>query len=116
MRTPATAPLFAFVPPTEADKALPAEGEPYAVLFEHGTLELGWYAPEDVDDQQPHDRDELYFMSRGRAHFWVEGEERREVYAGDALFVAAHRAHRFERMSHDFRTWVAFYGPKGGER
>jgi hypothetical protein len=24
--------------------------------------------------------------------------------------------HRFENFSHDFVTWVVFYGPQGGEK
>ena len=33
----------------------------------------------------------------------------------DVLFVAAGDRHRFEQLSPDFRTWVVFYGPDGGE-
>ena len=36
--------------------------------------------------------------------------------AGDALFVAAGRPHRFIDFSDDFATWVVFYGPEGGEQ
>jgi uncharacterized RmlC-like cupin family protein len=38
------------------------------------------------------------------------------VQTGDALFVAAHVPHHFERMSEDFVTWVVFWGPTGGEK
>jgi hypothetical protein len=106
---------FAHVTPTTADDALPLEGEQYAIVFEHATLELGWYAPRGVDEQAPHRRDELYVVAAGHARFAVDGETERSVAAGDALFVAAGRAHRFLRMSGDFKAWVMFYGPEGGE-
>ena len=38
-----------------------------------------------------------------------------DAAAGDAFFVAAGVAHRFESFSDDFVTWVVFYGPEGGE-
>jgi hypothetical protein len=31
------------------------------------------------------------------------------------FFVPAGVAHRFERFSPDFATWVVFWGPHGGE-
>jgi len=34
--------------------------------------------------------------------------------AGDFLFVSAGVEHRFEEFSKDFKTWVIFFGPKGG--
>lgn len=34
---------------------------------------------------------------------------------GDLLFVAAGIPHRFEEFTDDFRTWVIFFGPKGGQ-
>ena len=30
----------------------------YGVLLEHGTLELGFYTPDGVDPQEPHDQDD----------------------------------------------------------
>lgn len=90
-----------------ADKA-------YGVLLEHGSLELGYYKPQDIDTQDPHDRDEVYVVASGSGSFVVEGE-RQPFAAGDALFVPAYVAHRFEDFTEDFATWVLFYGPTGGE-
>ena len=84
----------------------------YAVLLEHGTLEIGYYSPREHDPQQPHDRDEVYVVQSG----FVCGDERRPFEAGEALFVAAGVTHRFEDFSSDFAAWVMFYGPAGGER
>lgn len=83
-------------------------------VFGHGSLEAEWYAPGSVDLQTPHDRDEVYVVARGRAVFF-DGAARRPVAAGDFIFVAAGREHRFEHLSADFGTWVIFYGPPGGE-
>jgi hypothetical protein len=33
---------------------------------------------------------------------------------GDFLFVAAGVPHAFETFTDDFKTWVIFFGPKGG--
>lgn len=86
----------------------------YGILLEHGTLELGYYKPDGVDEQSPHDRDEVYIVSSGSGYF-VVGEDRQPFAAGDALFVAAFAVHRFEEFTADFAAWVIFYGPEGGE-
>jgi mannose-6-phosphate isomerase-like protein (cupin superfamily) len=106
---------FSIVTPAQAGAGLPADGEQYAVVLSHGSLELGWYAPRIVDDQEPHERDELYVVAAGSARMVVDGAAERAVERGDAIFVASGRAHRFSAMSDDFATWVAFYGPAGGE-
>ena len=90
-----------------ADKA-------YGIVLEHGTMELGYYKPEDVDTQDPHDRDEVYVVISGSGYFVVEND-RQPFKAGDALFVPAFVSHRFEDFTDDFSTWVVFYGPTGGE-
>ena len=86
----------------------------YGVLLEHGTLELGYYKPDQVDHQDPHDRDEVYIVRSGSGYFVIE-EDRQPFAAGDALFVPAYVVHRFEDFTKDFEAWVVFYGPKGGE-
>ena len=84
-------------------------------LFSRGhLLELGFYKPDGVDPQQPHDQDEIYIVHRGSGTF-VIGDERRPFSQGEALFVSAGAVHRFENFSDDFAAWVVFYGPPGGE-
>jgi mannose-6-phosphate isomerase-like protein (cupin superfamily) len=83
-------------------------------VFRHGTLELKLYAPRGSDPQQPHTRDEVYVIVSGRGRF-DNGGEVQDFAAGDILFVPAGRPHRFTEFSDDFSTWVAFYGPEGGE-
>jgi mannose-6-phosphate isomerase-like protein (cupin superfamily) len=96
------------------EKIAASEDKEYAVVLEHGTLELGYYKPEGLDTQDPHDRDEVYVVKSGSGYFVVENE-RQPFEAGDALFVPAFVSHRFEDFTEDFATWVIFYGPTGGE-
>lgn len=95
-------------------KIAESEGKRYGVLRNHGTMELGYYKPVGTDPQDPHDQDEIYIVHSGSGYFVVE-KERQPFKPGDALFVPAFVAHRFEDFSDDFAAWVIFYGPKGGE-
>ncbi len=95
-------------------EALKGEEEPYKVLFEHGSLEVEIYRPIGVDEQEPHDRDEVYVVAAGSGYF-VNGNTRGPFEAGEVLFVPAGVQHRFEDFTDDFSTWVFFYGPVGGE-
>jgi mannose-6-phosphate isomerase-like protein (cupin superfamily) len=91
-----------------------SEDKAYGILLEHGTLEIGYYAPKEVDPQDPHDRDEIYVVKSGSGYFAVE-DERQPFGPGDVLFVPAFVMHRFEDFTDDFAAWVFFYGPTGGE-
>jgi mannose-6-phosphate isomerase-like protein (cupin superfamily) len=97
-----------------AEQLPAAPQEQYAILFRHGTLTVGVYAPRGVDPQQPHTRDEVYVVVRGRGTFVLE-ESRRPFVPGDLIFVPAKHRHRFEEFSDDLLVWVLFYGPEGGE-
>ncbi len=118
------------VTPDEGRRAPIPPGGLSARLLAHGSMELRWYAPHAGDPQTPHDRDELYVIVSGTAVFiraedrtpfgdepamTLHGEERIAVQPGDALFVPAGCAHRFEAASPDFGCWMVFYGPEGGE-
>ena len=92
----------------------PPPGELAVSMFSHGTLEVELYAPQDVDTQTPHTRDEVYVVARGSG-FFCDGEQRNAVTAGSLIFVPAGQVHRFEDFSADFAVWVMFYGPEGGE-
>ena len=99
----------------DAIRQLPTPpAEQYVILFRHGTLTVGLYAPRVEDPQLPHSRDEVYVVLKGRGTF-VNGEKRQPFVPGDVLFVPAHEKHRFEHFTDDFATWVLFYGPEGGE-
>lgn len=92
----------------------PPPGNAAVPVFSHGSLVVELYSPVGRDGQQPHSRDEIYFVARGRGLFF-DGERRYPVEAGAFLFVATGQVHRFEDFSPDFSVWVAFYGPEGGE-
>lgn len=80
----------------------------------HGSMKVGIYAPVGVDDQNPHTQDELYIIISGNGVFEQEGTST-PFAPGDVLFVKAGIAHRFTQFSEDFKTWVIFWGPEGGE-
>lgn len=86
----------------------------YGVLLTHGSMELGFYKPDGVDNQEPHEQDEIYIVQSGSGQF-VCGDDRRSFEPGEALFVPAGVVHRFEEFTADFAAWVIFYGPAGGE-
>ena len=96
-------------------KGPPPSGNLAIPIFSHGSLELELYAPQGVDPQKPHNRDEVYFVARGKGRF-SDGSGTHSVEPGSVLFVPAGQVHRFEDFSADFVVWVIFYGPEGGER
>ena len=83
-------------------------------VFSHGSLLVEIYKPHKLDMQKPHTRDELYFVIAGTGKYFYDGATV-DFQAGDVLFAAAHKEHRFSGFSDDFSTWVMFYGPEGGE-
>ncbi len=87
---------------------------PYAKMMLHGTMSAGLYMPSRVDDQKPHDQDEVYVIMRGYGDF-VRGQERARFEPGDMLMVPAGMEHRFENFTDDLTIWVMFWGPQGGE-
>ena len=95
-------------------KGPPPAGNLAVPIFAHGSLEVELYSPKGHDPQQPHRRDEVYLVIRGKGVFF-DGQHRHEVTPGSFLFVAAGQHHRFEDFSDDFAVWVFFYGPDGGE-
>jgi len=88
--------------------------ENFTTVLEHGSMIVEIYEPKDVDIQQPHEQDELYVIISGSGTFFNDGQ-RHPFKEGDVLFVKAGLEHRFEEFSENFKTWVIFYGPKGGE-
>ncbi|MEM7105307.1 MAG: DinB family protein [Bacteroidota bacterium] len=95
----------------ELEKVAPTR---FVKLLEYGSMEVEIYVPVEEDFQQPHTRDELYVIISGYGTF-QNGDIRHPFSPGDVLFVPAGVAHRFEEFTDDFKTWVIFYGPEGGE-
>lgn len=90
------------------------DGERFVQALAHGSMTVELYAPVGTDPQVPHEQDELYLIIAGSGDF-VCGAERTPFAANMVFFVPAGVAHRFERFSPDFATWVVFWGPDGGE-
>ena len=89
-------------------------GVPFTSPFAHGSMRLVVFCPRGEDVQEPHEQDEVYVVVEGMGTLEVEGE-RFAFEAGDALFVAARKQHRFVDFSDDLITWAVFWGPGGGE-
>ena len=100
--------------PEALTKGPPPPGNLAVPIFSHGSLAVELYTPVGHDPQNPHTRDEVYLVIRGKGHFF-DGQQRHSVQAGSFLFVPAGQIHRFEDFSSDFAVWVIFYGPEGGE-
>lgn len=96
-------------PQAAVAKLAQAGGQRWVTMFKHGTLELEYYAPVKTDPQQPHTRDEVYFVISGRGRFVMEGR-RREFGPGEVIYAPAGVPHRFEDFSDDFATWAIFSG------
>lgn len=93
--------------------ALSDEPTPFIECLRHGDLTIEMYLPENIDEQQPHDRDEIYIIKKGTGRLNRNGEHL-QFGVGDVFFVPATMPHHFEDFSDDFETWVIFYGPHGG--
>ncbi len=89
----------------ERDRA----GRAYLEFLRVPAMSAGIYALRagGVDQQQPHGEDEVYYVVRGRAQIWVEGEDR-PVQPGSLVFVRAGAEHRFHSIAEDLVTMVFF--------
>ena len=91
------------------------DGAPFVRMMAGGSMSVEVFTPQGVDLQQPHSQDELYFIHSGTAQIIIN-DQCFDAAPGDAFFVAAGVAHKFETFSSNFVTWVVFYGPQGGEQ
>jgi mannose-6-phosphate isomerase-like protein (cupin superfamily) len=98
---------------TDCTELLRAAPKPWIAVLERADVLVELFQPRGADTQGPHDRDELYIVASGSGEFRC-GSELIPFVTGDLLFVPAFVRHRFESFSADFRTWVVFFGPKGG--
>jgi mannose-6-phosphate isomerase-like protein (cupin superfamily) len=64
----------------------------------------GW-----ADDQQPHTEDEVYYIIAGRGAITI-ADERVQIAAGSAVFVAAGVEHHFVDVTEDLEVLV-FWSP-----
>ena len=97
----------------DAGEQLGKVPEAFVALFRRGDLSVELFTPHEVDTQQPHEQDEIYIIAAGTGVF-RRGSDRVSFGPGDFLFVPAGVSHAFETFTNDFKTWVIFFGPKGG--
>lgn len=90
-----------------------AVGKKYLEFLRTGQMSAGVYrlAAGDVDGQQPHTEEEIYYVVRGRARF-VSGERDIAVSAGDVLLVPAGEPHRFYEITEELELLVVFAPPE----
>ena len=92
-------------------------GRPWFPFLTVSTMTVGVYAlPEaGLDPQDPHERDELYYVIRGKAKLQVEGDNL-NVGPGSTIYVRAHARHRFYDIEEELQVLVFFSTaePAGG--
>jgi mannose-6-phosphate isomerase-like protein (cupin superfamily) len=92
---------------TDALGKLTDSGSTFLELFSNRNVGVEIYKPVNKDNQEPHDRDEIYIIVAGRGHFYLE-ETKYEFAPADFFFVPAGKAHKFTNFTEDFSTWVNF--------
>lgn len=97
-----------------AEELKKEQDKKFTVLGRNGNMSIEYFAPKNIDDQQPHKQDEIYVITSGSSQFYRDGEVI-NCSKGDIIFVPAGKEHRFINFAEDFATWVIFYGPDGGE-
>lgn len=82
---------------------------PYLRFFDNKTMSTGIYSLKagELDQQQPHQYDELYVVSSGKAKLRA-GNETFDVKTGSIFFVKANIEHRFVDIEEDLNVIVFF--------
>lgn len=85
--------------------------KPYLEFLKHPSLSVGLYVlpAGEIDGQEPHTEDEVYYVVSGRGMFSHANEER-PVQAGSVLFVAAGVEHRFHSITEALKI-IVFFAP-----
>jgi mannose-6-phosphate isomerase-like protein (cupin superfamily) len=86
-------------------------GRRYLEFLRVPSLSVGLYRLEagEADPQSPHTEDEVYYVTAGRAHITVAGEDR-EVRAGSIVYVGRGVEHRFHSIE-EALTVLVFFSP-----
>ncbi|WP_149179485.1 cupin domain-containing protein [Streptomyces sp. TRM49041] len=95
----------------EAERA--ANNGAYLQFLRERNVSVGLYALDagQLDPQQPHKEDEVYFIVSGRASITV-GTETEQVGRGSVVYVPAGEPHRFHHITEDLRVMVVFSPPE----
>ena len=91
-------------------------GERYLEFFMGDKLSMGLYVlpKDDVDPQQPHTEDEIYYVVSGRATLSINGEDR-PVQPGMVIFVETGAVHKFHSIIENLMLLVVFAPPRGSQ-
>ena len=102
-------------PPPMVRHASEVPAEPWAEVVRSGDLSAGIYrvAAGAEDGQSPHQEDELYVVTAGRADLDVDGT-RTAVRPGSVAFVPGRVPHRFVGVTEDLEVAVVFAPPESG--
>lgn len=101
----------------EAERS--ASGKRYLEFLRVPALSAGLYVlpQEGLDQQTPHQQDEIYYVVSGRARMKITREDQapedRLVTEGIVIFVEAGTEHRFHSIEQDLVVLVVF-GPAEG--
>lgn len=84
-------------------------GTPYLRFIDEGSLSMGLYElpAGAVDNQSPHKRDEVYYITKGNASLSV-ADDTLSVGPGSIVYVKAQVPHRFFDITGDLQVLVIF--------
>ena len=90
--------------------------ERYLEFFMGEKLSMGLYVlhVDEVDPQNPHTEDEMYYVVNGRATLTVNGEDR-QVQPGTVIFVETGAQHKFHSITENLILLVVFAPPRGSQ-
>ena len=94
---------------SDAIKVPIEKGRQSAFIFEDKNMQVRFYSPKQKDGQTPHHQDEVYVIAKGSGKF-VRGNDEISFKIGDIIFAPKKEHHYFKDFTHDFSTWVIFYG------
>jgi quercetin dioxygenase-like cupin family protein len=90
---------------------------PWQEFLRVASLSAGLYCLKagQVDRQQPHTEDEVYYVISGKASF-RGGDKTQAVGPGSVIFVERHLEHRFVDITEDLTVLVFFAPPEGSQK
>ncbi|MEU8773101.1 cupin domain-containing protein [Streptomyces sp. NPDC048606] len=97
----------------ELERERAANDGAYLQFLKERHMSVGLYALDagQLDPQQPHRQDEVYFVVSGRAAITV-GEETTMVANGSVVYVPAGVPHRFHHITEPLKVMVVFSPPE----
>ena len=94
-----------------------ASRENWLEFFRVPDMSMGLYvlAVGEVDGQEPHTEDEIYYVLGGEGRLVVDGEDQ-PIGAGSILFVGKNADHRFHSITSELTLLVFFAPEEGGKQ